>query len=87
MDKQYELTPEKAIYQLTNAVLALARALSHVSPEVTQAHLAAAIKASEKKGFGSNLIREVYEIAFPNAGAIIDLSEEEFEKRFGAQKP
>ncbi len=86
VSEQYGVTPENAIYQLTNAVLALSHALGQVSPELTQGYLAAAIEASERQGFGSQLIREVYQTAFPNAGETVILSEEEFAKRFG-QRP
>ncbi|WP_122446942.1 hypothetical protein [Pseudomonas viridiflava] len=83
MTKEYELSPEQAIYQLTNAVLALSHVLAKVSPELTQGYLAVAAEASKQKGFGSDLIDEIYQTAFPDAKPSVVLSSEEFDKRFG----
>ncbi len=86
MTQEYELSAEHAIYQLTNAVLALSNVLAKVDPELTQGYLALAIEASKRKGVGAQLIEEVYTTVFPNAGSTVVLTSEEFAAKTGTPK-
>ncbi|HFQ8052830.1 TPA: hypothetical protein ACHTCR_004705 [Pseudomonas putida] len=83
MSNSYNIDTDKAIYQLSNAVIALTNALSHVNPEITQGYLAVAIEGSRAAGHGTELIEEIYSKVFPNAKPSVVLSPEEFAKKQG----
>lgn len=81
MSDNYTLSPEKAIQQLTDAVMALAKVAATLSPEQTQGHLAVAIEGAKRYGHGSQLIEEIYQSTFPNAKPSVVLSSEEFARK------
>ncbi|WP_123902463.1 hypothetical protein [Pseudomonas soli] len=81
MSDDYNIGPDKAIYQLTNTVMALSRVLAQVSPELTQGHLAMAVEGSRKAGHGTDLVEEIYKSVFPNAKPTVMLSPEEFARK------
>lgn len=81
MSGNYTLSPEKAIQQLTDAVMALAKVTAELSPAQTQGHLALAIEGAKRHGHGSQLIEEIYASTFPNAKPTVVLSPEEFARK------
>lgn len=83
MSEKYNVTTDDAIYQLTNAVLALSHVLAKVAPELTQGYLDMAAEASRRKGCGSKIIEEIIQTALPNAGPAVVLDPEEFAAKFG----
>lgn len=81
MSNGYVIEPDKAILQLTNAVMALSRVLAQVSPELTQGYLAMAVEGSRTSGHGVELVEEIYKSTFPNAKPSVVLSEADFAKK------
>ncbi|MBV4552267.1 hypothetical protein HU742_014070 [Pseudomonas sp. SWRI102] len=81
MSDGYVIEPDKAILQLTNAVMALSRVLAQVAPELTQGNLAMAVEGSRANGHGIELVEEIYKTTFPNAKPTVTLSPEEFARK------
>jgi hypothetical protein len=81
VSEQYQIQPDQAIYQLTNAVMALAKVLAQASPDLSQGYLAAAVEGSRASGHGTDLIEEIYRATFPNAKPTVVLSAEDFAKK------
>ncbi|KAI2693234.1 hypothetical protein [Pseudomonas sp. TNT3] len=81
MSDGYIIEPDKAILQLTNAVMALSRVLAQLAPELTQGNLAIAVEGSRAKGHGVELVEEIYKSTFPNAKPSVALSEADFAKK------
>lgn len=77
----YTISPEKAILQLADAVMALAKVSAQLSPEQTQGNLAVAIEGAKRHGHGSELIEEIFKATFPNAQPSVVLSPEDFAKK------
>jgi hypothetical protein len=78
VSKSYNVSSESAIYQLANAVTALAQVTAQSHPELTRGYLAIAMEGSRKAGQGDELVKEIYQIVFPGSPAPIALSPEEF---------
>ncbi|QGF94460.1 hypothetical protein GH769_14785 [Pseudomonas sp. CFSAN084952] len=65
MSSEYNVETVDAVYQLTNAVLALTNVLAQVEPELTKGYLAIAIEGSRQGGHGDGLVKEIFQKAFP----------------------
>ena len=80
-------TEEKAVPQLANLVLALARALAYTQPESAQAFLGAAVYASRRDGSGDEIAMQVWETCFPGQPLPTIVSSEELESIASKSKP
>ncbi|WP_223506846.1 hypothetical protein [Pseudomonas sp. GL-RE-29] len=78
MSNPYNVSNESAIYQLANAVTALAQVSAQAHPELTQGYLAIAMEGSKRAGHGDDLVKEIFHIVFPGAQPPVALSPEEF---------
>lgn len=78
MSKPYNASTESALYQLANAVTALAQVSAQAHPELTQGYLAIAMEGSKRAGHGDELVKEIFGIVFPGAQPPVALSPEEF---------
>jgi hypothetical protein len=65
VSENYDVGTVEAVYQLTNAVLALANVLAKAEPELTKGYLAIAIEGSRLGGHGDALVKEIFQKAFP----------------------
>ncbi|WP_212796677.1 hypothetical protein [Pseudomonas sp. St316] len=65
MSENFDVGTVEAVYQLTNAVLALANVLAQTEPELTKGYLAIAIEGSRMGGHGDALVTEIFQKAFP----------------------
>lgn len=81
MSKSYNVSNESAIYQLANAVTALAQVSAKSHPELTQGYLAIAMEGSKRAGHGDELVKEIFGIVFPDASVPIVLSPGEFARK------